>query len=37
VAGVTKQYNERDFGEDEKAKECSICEIYLDEDGKLEM
>jgi len=30
-------YIERDVGEDEKAKEYSICEIYIDKDGKLEM
>jgi hypothetical protein len=30
-------YIERDIGEDKKAKEYSICEIYLDKDGKLEM
>jgi len=28
---------ERDIDEDEKAREYSICEIYLDKDGKLEM
>ena len=29
-------YIERDAGNDEKALEFSICEIYLDKDGKLE-
>jgi hypothetical protein len=30
-------YIEREIGENEKVKEYSICEIYLDKDEKLEM
>ena len=30
-------YIERDIGKNEKYLEYSICEVYLDKDGKLEM
>jgi len=29
-------YIKRDIGENEKARDYSICEVYLDKDGKLE-